>query len=115
MVETRTTTDIYGNLEIYSLRNGNWVEYNVDVPKTSKYRIDLRYVTNQETVVKADCAGAVSSIAVLPAVSQYTTFGFEMTLPKGKQTIRLSVPSGNMSLNWLRFTSPIGESSDVVL
>ena len=51
-----------------------------------------------------------SAIATLPATTElqpYTTYGVEMTLPAGKNTVRLTVPTGSLNLNWLRFTSPL--------
>ena len=109
-VETNITQDIYGNLEIRNLSGTKWVEYNVNIPRTSKYRIDFRYRTAIESVVKIDCEGAISAIASLPATTSlqpYSTYGVEMTLPAGKNTVRLTVPTGNVNLNWLRFTSPL--------
>lgn len=107
LVETRLTSDFYGNLEIYNLKNNNWVEYNVDIPKTSKYRIDLRLNAVQETILKVEAPEAVAGIVQIPAEGKWETTGFVMTLNKGRQTIRLSVPIGHFSLNWLRITSPI--------
>lgn len=110
-VKTNVTDDVYGDLEISNLTGENWVEYNIDVPATSKYRIDLRYNSSIETTVQIDCEGCVSAVAVLPksVADTYTwsTAGVEMALPAGHQTIRLSVPYGNLSLNWLRITSPV--------
>lgn len=106
-VETAVTDDLYSDLEISNLSGERWVEYNIDVPSTSKYRIDLRYFSGNESVVKIDCNGAISAIAQLPAVKQWTTAGIEMALPSGHQTIRISVPSGNLRMNWLRVTSPV--------
>ena len=109
-VETNLTEDHLGNLEIRNLSGTKWVEYNIDIPATSKYRIDLRYRAAIESVIKIDCEGAISAIATLPATTElqpYTTYGAEMTLPAGKNTVRLTVPTGSLNLNWLRFTSPL--------
>lgn len=109
LVETRVTSDIYGDFEIFNLRNGNWVEYNVDVPATSKYRIDFRYYAADSAIVMVECPGVTSAIVTLPATGRETwaTYGAEMVLPKGKQTIRLNAAQGEFVLNWLRFTSPL--------
>ena len=51
-----------------------------------------------------------SAIATLPATTElqpHTTYGVEMVLPAGKNTVRLTVPTGSLNLNWLRFTSPL--------
>ena len=106
-VGTYPTSDFYGNLEIRNVKNDAWVEYRVNVPKTTKYRIDLRYNATSETVVKIDCAGATSAIATLAGNGEWTTAGVEMALPSGEQTIRLSVPVGSLTLNWLRVTAPL--------
>lgn len=106
-VPTRITSDIYGDLELYSMKGGVWVEYNINVPATRKYRIDLRYCSKQESVVKIDCPGVTSAIATLPSTDgSWVTSGYVMVLPKGKTSVRLNVATGDFSLNWLRFTSP---------
>ncbi len=106
-VKTQITDDFYSDLEISNLTGDAWVEYNIDVPKTSKYRIDLRYYSLIDAVVNIQCPGAISGIATLSGVEQWTTAGVEMALPAGHQTIRISVPQGNLRLNWIRVTSPI--------
>ena len=109
-VETNITRDLYGNLEIRNLSGTKWVEYNVYTPEEGTYRIDLRYRSAVETVVRIDCEGAVSAIETLPATTTlqpYSTYGVEMTLPEGRHTVRLTAPVGNLNLNWLRFTSPV--------
>ncbi len=111
-VSTGLTNDLYGNLEITNLAGDKWVEYNVDIPRTGVYRIDLRYLANVESTVKIDCDGSISAIAALPKTTTnenqylYRTEGVEMELKQGRNTVRLTIPIGSISLNWLRFTSP---------
>lgn len=117
MVKTRKTSDVYGNFEIYDMKNGNWVEYGIDVPHTSKYRLDLRYSAEAESVVMIDCEGTTSVIAMLPpttALMPYTTMGIEIILPAGKQTIRVNGAQGNFALNWLRVTSPLATETTTI-
>lgn len=109
-VETNITNDVYGNLELRNLSGEEWVEYNVNIPESTTYRIDLRYSSRSESVVKIDCQGAISAIGILPPTTStqpYSTAGIEMALPEGRQTVRVAVPTGSINLNWLRFTSPI--------
>lgn len=108
MVHTRITSDMLGNLEIYDLAPDGWVEYNIDIPKTGKYRLDLRYSTSQDVILTGVFPGAPDGVFQLPSTGngQWLTAGFELPLNAGKQTIRLKPLQGTLALNWLRFTSP---------
>lgn len=109
MVSTRLTTDMYGNLEIYGLTPKNWVEYNVDIPKAGKYRLDLRYKATGDSVLLGYFEGENDGIFSLPdtGVDEWFTKGFVVSLKAGKQTIRLTGFEGDVCLNWLRITSPL--------
>lgn len=108
MVHTRVTTDMLGTLEIYDLSPSTWVEYQIDVPKTGKYRLDLRYSNASGALLTATFPGAPDGIFDLAATGngKWQTSGFEVVLNKGKQTVRFSCLEGTTALNWLRFTSP---------
>lgn len=109
VVATRITSDMAGNLEIYGLKKDTWVEYRINLPATSKYRIDLRYSSSKDAMLLAEVAGAPNGIFEMSHTTsgEWTTSGFEMALPKGEHTLRLTVMEGEPVLNWLCVTSPM--------
>lgn len=105
----RVTTDAYGTLEIYNFVTGSWIEYLVDVPASGKYRFDVRYATSRDTEMVLSAENVEDALITLPktdAFDNWTTLGTEITLAKGKQTIRLTHRKGNGCFNWFRITSP---------
>lgn len=108
-VMPRVTTDMYGTLDIYGFTEDKWVEYCIDVPKTSLYRLDIRYAAVREVVLTVSAPGVDDKMIRLDgtgAADEWLTAGNNIVLKQGRQTVRLTCNMGNASLNWLRFTAP---------
>lgn len=108
LVQTRITSDMEGTLEIFGLQKDYWVEYNVNVPHTGKYRLDFRYSSENDVQLYTESELSPEGIVELPRTGKNTwmTYGEEVVLAKGRQTIRVIVMNGTPVINWLRITSP---------
>lgn len=102
----RPTTDISGTLEVYQFLTDYWMEYQIDVPADGTYKLDLRRASYTDASMEISVNGTTLKTLNLPKTGEdniWETTETELSLSKGKHTLRLKMLSGNTSLNWLRF------------
>jgi alpha-tubulin suppressor-like RCC1 family protein len=116
-VQTQTTTDGGGGLNVGYIDKGDWMNYAVNVASAGSYTVSFRIATPN--------AGAIlqlrqSSGTVLNTVNLPNTGGFQtwqtvnatVTLPAGSQTLQVysnAVPEWNF--NWIQFTTTAGATA----
>lgn len=97
-------TDAVGVLELYDLKEGTAVEYQVELPSDGTYTLELRLQTYMETALRVEMDGESLGILDLPNTA-YEWSGKTVDIPmqKGKHTLRLSGTNAYpVRLNWLR-------------
>lgn len=100
----RPTTDISGILDVYDLKQEQWLEYQLNAPKAGTYQLDIRYTSFRDNKVEITIDKGTAATLDLPNVdSKWTTVTANIQLKAGKQTLRIKVTTGNIALNWLRF------------
>lgn len=100
----RPTTDVSGILDVFDLKQDQWLEYQLDIPKAGTYKLDIRYNSYRKNEIELTIDKGPAVKMELPNVdSKWTTVSTEMKLKAGKQTLRIKVTLGNIALNWLRF------------
>lgn len=102
----RPTTDESGVLEVYQFLPDQWIEYQIDVTKAETYKFDLRRASLRDLSLEISINGSVIKTWDLPnteAEDNWQTSTTDLTLPQGKNILRLKVLGGNTNLNWLRF------------
>lgn len=100
----RPTTDISGILDVYDLKQEQWLEYQLDAPKAGTYQLDIRYTSFRDNKVEITIDKGTAATLDLPNVdSKWTTVTTNIQLKAGKQTLRIKVTTGNIALNWLHF------------
>lgn len=108
MSGVKSETCSEGGTNMSSIDTNDWMSWNVELPNAGKYTIQYRVASlNGGGVIQFENAGgakAYGSIAV-PKTGNWqtwTTVSHEVTLPAGKQRIRVKAVTGGFNLNWLR-------------
>jgi uncharacterized delta-60 repeat protein len=108
-VGTEPTRDAGGGLNLGYIDPGNWVEYNIYVPQTGTYVLDLRVASphNFSRLQFTTTGNSTFANVIVPNTGDWqswTTVRFNVGLSAGNQTIRLtSTGSGYWNINWLDF------------
>lgn len=109
-VDIQKTKDVDQGFNIGWIKDGEWLEYTVDVSQTKKYYIKIRYSSAGES-------GNISILRdedVLHNITVTGTGGWQiwetktdsLQLEEGQQILRFSFHSGNdylFNLNWIEF------------
>jgi oligosaccharide reducing-end xylanase len=109
-IQTETTTDTGGGLNIGYIENGDYVDYAINVPKAGNYKITLR-------VASATNGGAINfsvsnlqlgsaNVSSTGAWQSWTNISTQLHLSAGNQTLRLSFSGASgylLNLNWMQF------------
>ena len=106
-IQTETTTDAGGGLNIGYVDNNDWVDYLINVPTTGTYTIDLRIAaTTASSQLQIKSGATVLATVNVPNTGgwqNFQTVSTNISLSAGTQTIRLFCTVQNWNLNWLEF------------
>lgn len=112
-IDTQSTSDTCGGLNLGWIDANDWVEYTVSVPITGEYKFAMRNA--------GETSGNISLLngnTTLESISGGSTGGWQnwvtttssntIQLDKGAHTLRLQMNSGGFNINWwtLKLTSP---------
>ncbi len=108
-IDTETTGDTGGGLNVGWIDTGDWMDYNVNVQTGGNYRIDYR-VASPNTTGKVDfrIGGATLALTAIPNTGgwqAWTTVSANVSLNAGSQTIRLLASGGGWNINWFSATA----------
>ncbi|UOQ52664.1 cellulase family glycosylhydrolase [Hymenobacter cellulosivorans] len=109
-VQTETTTDTGGGLNVGWLDPGDWLAYTVDIPAAGSYLIQYRVASpgGGGRISLEQNAGTTQRGTVnVPATGgwqTWTTVSHTVTLPAGRQDIAIGIPAGGFNLNWWSFS-----------
>ena len=112
-VQTETTTDAGGGLNVGYMANGDWMEYVLNSPAAGTYAVDIRIANNSGltgTLTFAADGNSFTSPGIAPTGGWQTwntmTAG-QIDLPEGLVTLRVTVNTSGgdaMNLNWMEFS-----------
>lgn len=106
-IQTETTTDAGGGLNIGYVDNNDWVDYLINVPTTGTYTVDLRIAaTTAISQLQIKSGATVLATVNVPNTGgwqNFQTVSTNISLSAGTQTIRLFCTVQNWNLNWLEF------------
>jgi len=93
-----------GILDISELCKDAYVEYQLDMPDAGTRRLTLRFQTYMESSLAVSVNGTQIAAKTLASTEKaWKTAGFDIDLPAGKSTLRLTGTSGaTIMLNWLQ-------------
>ncbi|RAJ08654.1 putative secreted protein (Por secretion system target) [Chitinophaga skermanii] len=119
-IQTETTTDTGGGLNVGYTDAGDWLDYKVNVQTAGTYNIQYR-VAAQTTagsiqLKNGNTVLATTTLPVTGAWQTWTTVNTTATLAAGEQTLRLQVVTGGFNLNWISFASanPVAPVGSVI-
>jgi beta-glucosidase len=111
-VETETTADEGGGLDVCKINTGDWMEYWIDVKQTDAYALSFR--------VSAPASGGWISISAegtdlgrmdVPATGgaqAWATVQTSASLAEGARLVRIKAGSGGFNLNWFAASQESG-------
>jgi uncharacterized delta-60 repeat protein len=110
---TEPTADAGGGLNVGWQDDGDWMDYNINVPSNGVYTLNLRVATMfsgfPQFVVKRDGGTVVATVNVpnTGGFQNWQTLSVQVPLAAGPQTIRIQTThaNGGWNLNWLEFTT----------
>jgi len=114
-VQTESTSDAGGGLNVGWIDNGDWMDYSINPSSTGNYTVSFRVATAaalaQLQIRKAD--GTILTTLNVPntgGFQSWQTATVNITLSAGNQTLRIisTSPGGaGVNINWLDFTTAI--------
>ncbi|MCY9692687.1 carbohydrate-binding protein [Paenibacillus alginolyticus] len=109
-IQTETTTDTGGGLNVGWTDTGDWMDYSVNVQSAGTYTVGFRVASNSSTsqLQLKNSAGTVLTTVDVPNTGgwqTWTTVNANVNLTAGNQTLRFYVSSTGLNLNWMNFTS----------
>ncbi len=111
-VQTESTSDNGGGLNVAWIDDNDWMDYNVHVPATGvytfKYRIANSY-GNGKIEVQTTNGTVLSSIDVpqTGGWQGWTTISTTIPLSAGDQTLRIFAKAGAWNFNWFEVGGPV--------
>ncbi len=115
-VQTETTTDTGGGLNVGWIDAGDWMAYTVNVPTAGTYTIQCRVASpnsgGQISLEQNSGATRLGTVAVpnTGGWQNWTTISTTVTLRAGQQDIAIGVPVGGYNINWWSF-APTGSTA----
>jgi hypothetical protein len=108
-VQTETTSDVGGGLNVGWQDTGDWMDYLVSLQSAGNYTLNLRVATaygNAQVQIRRP-EGTVLQTVTVPNTGgwqNWQTITTQLALPAGEQRIRIftSSANGGWNLNWLQ-------------
>ena len=116
-INTETTTDIGGGLNVGRLEVNNWVKYKVRVNATGTYMFNFRLAgeTDGQFEIRGTNGDVLKTVDV-PATGgwqNWTTVNTEVALKPGNQTLQILVKKAGWNFNWFEVSNTkVTESTD---
>jgi len=110
-IQTETTTDAGGGLNVGYIDAGDWMSYNVTIPTAGTYRVIYRVASpNSNTTLRLEKdAGATQLGSVtIPNTGgwqNWANVAHNVTLPAGTYSIGIATATGGFNINYLTITS----------
>jgi endoglucanase len=116
-VQTQTTTDAGGGLNVGWIDQGDWMDYMVNVSSAGSYTVQFRVAAQAAggTLQLKNASGTVLATVAIPNTGGYQswrTLGATVSLPAGTQTLQVySSTAATWNLNWMQFTSVASDAA----
>jgi hypothetical protein len=114
-VQTETTTDTGGGLNVGYIDSGDWLDYRINVVDTGTYSITFRVAAESTAgnIIVKQTEPVTTNLATikLPVTGGWQVWQSVTTnvilSNVGEQNIRLNASVGGFNLNWFEFGSPV--------
>jgi hypothetical protein len=110
-VQTETTTDAGGGLNVGWIDAGDWMAYNVTIPTTGTYRVIYRVASpnsNMTLRLEKDAGATQLGSVTIPNTGgwqNWTTVAHNVSLPAGTYSIGIATATGGFNLNYFTITN----------
>jgi hypothetical protein len=110
-VQTETTTDAGGGLNVGWIEAGDWMAYNVTIPTTGTYRVIYRIATpnaNMTLRLEKDAGATQLGTVTIPNTGgwqNWSTVAHNVTLPAGTYSIGIATSTGGFNINYFTITN----------
>src|SRR5204862_2725848 len=117
VVQTETTTDAGGGLNVGWIDAGDWMAYNVTIPTTGTYRVIYRVASpnsNMTLRLEKDAGATQLGSVTIPNTGgwqNWTNVYHNVTLPAGTYSIGIATSTGGFNLNYLKITSDLSATA----
>ena len=107
-IQSETTNDDGGGLNVGYVDEGDWIEYSVDVEESGEYSVEYRLASlNGSSGFELLVDGQQVDVQTVPSTGGWQNWVSEtstVSLEAGEQTIRINAIGALWNLNWLKFT-----------
>ncbi|MBG8555974.1 carbohydrate-binding protein [Hymenobacter guriensis] len=109
-IQTETTTDTGGGLNVGYIEAGDWMDYAVNVTTAGQYTVGFRLASEPgggSLQLRNSAGTSLGSVTVgaTGGWQSWQTLNATVTLPAGAQTLRVYATAGGVNINWLSFTA----------
>ncbi|MGG6310558.1 carbohydrate-binding protein [Paenibacillus macerans] len=113
-IQTETTSDTGGGLNVGWIHAGDWLDYNVNVQNAGTYTVEYRVASNSGTGgLQLQSGGTTLAATAVPNTGgwqNWQTVTANVTLSAGQQTLRVYASGYDFNINWINFAP--GSSAD---
>ena len=111
-VNTETTADSDGNLNVSYIDDGDWMDYNITVPETGSYQFNFRVANsygNGIIEVKDQNLTTIGTVNIpqTGGWQSWKTVTTTANLTSGNQILRIYTPKGTFNFNWFEIKKEI--------
>lgn len=108
-IQTQTTTDTGGGLNVGWIDANDWMDYNVNVASAGSYTVNFRVASTSSgktlQLRRGSTTLATVSIPNTGGWQSWTTVSATVSLTAGAQTLRLTTTTGGFNVNWVQYTA----------
>jgi hypothetical protein len=110
-IQTETTSDAGGGLDVGWIDAGDWMSYNVTIPTAGTYQVIYRVASpNANTTLRLEKDGGATQLGsvTIPNTGgwqNWTNVSHNVILPAGSYAIGIATSTGGFNLNYLTITS----------
>nr|WP_164472870.1 discoidin domain-containing protein [Cohnella candidum] len=113
-IQTETTSDTGGGLNVGWIDAGDWMDYSVNVQTAGSYTVEYR-VASPNTTGQIQLRSGANTLATttVPNTGNWQTWQTvtaTVNLSAGQQTLRVYAGGGGFNINWLNFVPGGGDT-----
>lgn len=108
-IQTETTTDTGGGLNVGYIDANDWMDYNANVSTAGSYTVQFRVAstTSGKTLQLRRGSTTLATVNVpnTGGWQSWTTVSATVSMIAGAQTLRITTTTGGFNVNWFQFTT----------
>jgi hypothetical protein len=117
-VQTETTTDAGGGLNVGWIDAGDWMSYNVNIPAAGTYKVIYRVASpNSNTTLRLEKDAGATQLGTVTVPNtggwqNWTNVSLTTTLPAGSYAVGLATATGGFNINYFTITNNLSARMD---